>query len=297
MAQDAQPGANAATGTSAPAPAPIQTIRAVTWQRDETGNVAAKVDRSLNSVSGMAPKCKILSLKVLGKDGTGKASNLIAALAYIQEINGYGRRILIHGANMSVGYGFEPKWFACGQSPLCVEVDKLVRSGVIVVAAAGNTGYGTVQPDARGPSRAGYDITINDPGNAELAITVGSTHRDMPHTYGVSYFSSKGPTGDGRLKPDLVAPGEKILSCAAGNMLAEAKKQAGDCEYLEHSGTSMAAPHVSGVIAAFLSVRREFIGQPERVKEIFLSSAIDLKRERYFQGHGLVDLMRAIQSV
>jgi hypothetical protein len=45
------------------------------------------------------------------------------------------------------------------------------------------------------------------PGNAELAITVGSTHRDMPHVYGVSYFSSKGPTGDGRMKPDLVAPG------------------------------------------------------------------------------------------
>ena len=59
----------------------------------------------------------------------------------------------------------------------------------------------------------------------------------------------------------------------------------------------MAAPHVSGAIAAFLSVRREFIGQAERVKEIFLSTATDLRRDRYFQGHGLVDLMRAIQSV
>jgi serine protease AprX len=59
----------------------------------------------------------------------------------------------------------------------------------------------------------------------------------------------------------------------------------------------MAAPHVSGVIAAFLSVRREFIGKPETVKEIFTSSATDLKRDRHFQGHGLVDLMRAIQSV
>jgi hypothetical protein len=54
---------------------------------------------------------------------------------------------------------------------------------------------------------------------------------------------------------------------------------------------------VSGVVAGFLSARREFIGQPERVKEIFLSSATDLKRNRYFQGHGLVDLLRAIQSV
>ena len=59
----------------------------------------------------------------------------------------------------------------------------------------------------------------------------------------------------------------------------------------------MAAPHVSGVIAAFLSVRREFIGRPERVKEIFLDTATDLKRDRHFQGRGLVDLMRAIQSV
>jgi subtilisin family serine protease len=67
--------------------------------------------------------------------------------------------------------------------------------------------------------------------------------------------------------------------------------------YREDSGTSMAAPHVSGVIAALLSVRREFIGQAERVKEIFLGTATDLRRDRYFQGHGLVDLMRAIQSV
>jgi serine protease AprX len=59
----------------------------------------------------------------------------------------------------------------------------------------------------------------------------------------------------------------------------------------------MAAPHASGVIAAFLSVRREFIGQPERVKEIFVSTATDLHRDKFFQGAGLLDLMRAIQSV
>ena len=68
-------------------------------------------------------------------------------------------------------------------------------------------------------------------------------------------------------------------------------------KYKEDSGTSMAAPHVSGVIAAFLSARREFIGEPEAVKNIFLSTATDLKRAVYFQGKGLVDLMRAIQSI
>src|SRR5207253_10027688 len=88
-----------------------------------------------------------------------------------------------------------------------------VRSGVVVVVAAGNTGYGYNQSLARGTVGAGQELTINDPGNADLAITVGSTHREMPHIYGVTYFSSKGPTGDGRLKPDIVAPGEKIISC------------------------------------------------------------------------------------
>ena len=68
-------------------------------------------------------------------------------------------------------------------------------------------------------------------------------------------------------------------------------------DYAEDSGTSMAAPHVSGVIAAFLSIRREFIGRSEEVKQIFLSTATDLGRDRSFQGKGLVDLMRAIQSV
>jgi len=269
-------------------------IRIVTRVRDEHGNIAARVDTSVDKISGMAPRCKLVSLKVLNGEGRGQASNLIAAIDAIQDINGYGRDIKIHGVNMSLGYDFQPEWFACGQSPLCVEVDRLVKSGVVVVVAAGNTGYGITKTLARGDVPTGLPFSINDPGNSQLAITVGSTHRDMPHTYGVSYFSSKGPTGDGRIKPDLVAPGEKIISCAAGSKRADA---GGDCDYLEDSGTSMAAPHVSGVIAAFLSVRREFIGRPEVVKEIFVSTATDLKRDRYFQGSGLVDMMRAIQSV
>ncbi|HEX2222849.1 MAG TPA: S8 family peptidase [Thermoanaerobaculia bacterium] len=271
----------------------LQYVRRV---RDEVGEVNF-VPEALATISGVAPKCKLMSLKVLDDSGDGLASNLIAAISVIQEINGYGRRIQIHGVNMSVGYDFDPEWFACGQSPLCVEVDRLVRSGVVVVVAAGNTGYGFADSAFKGTISAGMDLTINDPGNADLAITVGSTHRNMPHIYGVSYFSSKGPTGDGRAKPDLVAPGEKIVSCASGQKRKELQDEGFPCDYREDSGTSMAAPHVSGAIAAFLSIRQEFQGRPEAVKEIFLSTATDLKRERYFQGHGLVDLMRAIQSI
>lgn len=290
--------------------------------RDEAGKPKETTVSIKPSISGMAPKCKLVSLKILDEHGQdrpkGRVSNIIAAIDYVQEVNGYGRRIRIQGVNLSVGYEFEPRWFACGQSPLCVEVNRLIKSGVVVVVAAGNTGYAATFVDSKAVS-SGMDLTINDPGNADLAITVGSTHRDMPHIYGVSYFSSKGPTGDGRLKPDLVAPGEKIISAdstqrriacglSLGSPAAEPTgKLAADgggststsiCgKYREDSGTSMAAPHVSGVIAAFLSVRGEFIGLPEEVKELFCAAATDLKRERYFQGNGLVDLMRAIQSV
>lgn len=271
--------------------------QALTRHWNEEGDITyAAVD--VYAIAGMAPRCKLVSIKVLDKDGRALTSSIIAAIAQIQQLNGFGRRLVIHGVNLSVGYDFQPEWFACGQSPLCVEVDMLVRSGVIVVVSSGNTGYGFQSTKFEGTVAAGMDLSINDPGNAELAITVGSTHRESPHTYGVSYFSSKGPTGDGRIKPDLVAPGEKVVSCAAGKVRAEAEGQApGTFDYAEQSGTSMAAPHVSGVIAAFLSVRREFIGQPEAVKRIFMSTATDLKRDRYFQGAGLVDLMRAIQSV
>ncbi|MHC2531898.1 S8 family peptidase [Bradyrhizobium diazoefficiens] len=245
-------------------------------------------------IAGLARDCKLLSLKVLTKGEDGDLSNLLAAIGYIQKCNDNGRNLKIHGLNLSLGYPFDPEWFAAGQSPLCVEVDRLVRSGVSVVVAAGNGGYGVVAAYSGAGERAAHLGTIADPGNSTLAITVGSTHRDMPHFYGVSYFSAKGPTSDGRMKPDLIAPGERIVSCAVMN---DPNGQASEALFREDSGTSMAAPHVSGAIAAFLSVRGEFKGRPEEVKEIILKSATDLKRRPEFQGAGLLDLLRALQSI
>jgi serine protease AprX len=279
--------------------------------RDERSNEPIRQREPLTSISGVAPFCRLLSMKVIADrpldgaakqtPGQGKVSWVLLAIDQIQQWNQSGRRLLVHGVNLSLGYDFDPRWFGCGQSPLCVEVNRLVRSGVAVVVSAGNSGYSSfILASGRSESRYN-DLTITDPGNAELAITVGSTHRDMPHTYGVSYFSSRGPTGDGRLKPDLLAPGERIVSCASG---AEARKfAAADAPadppvlYCEQTGTSMAAPHVSGAIAVFLSARQEFIGQPERVKEIFMANCIDLRRDRNFQGAGLLDLMKVLQGV
>jgi subtilisin family serine protease len=274
-----------------------------TYEVDDEGNAFTKVKpremKAGDVMSGIAPYCRLVSLKVLDAKGAGKTSDVIRALTYIREsVNGDPKMLKIHGVNLSLGYEFDAEMFACGQSPICVEVDRLVNSGVVVVTVAGNTGYGTLGSAER-PTGVGLSNTINDPGNAALAITVGSTHRDAPHTYGVSYFSSKGPTGDGRLKPDLVAPGERITSCAAGESLRSNNGPVKESQtgYIDKSGTSMAAPHVSGAIAAFLSIRREFIQKPTRVKELFMETATCLGRERYFQGSGVVDLMRAIQSI
>jgi len=174
--------------------------------------------------------------------------------------------------------------YACGRTPVCDECDRLVGNGIVVVAAAGNEGYAVYRTSDG--DREGYrSISITDPGNADSVITVGATHRNRPHIYGVSYFSSRGPTGDGRNKPDLVAPGEKITAPVPGG------------EYRAMDGTSMSAPHVSGAAALLMARHRELVGQPERVKQVLCRTATDLGRERYFQGCGMVDVLRALQSV
>ena len=147
---------------------------------------------------------------------------------------------------------------------------------------------------AEGEVPSNMDLSIGDPANLDEAIAVGSIHKSNPHTYGVSYFSSRGPTADGRRKPDLVAPGEQILSAYYGypknrNDSWEAKDL-----YIEMSGTSMAAPHVSGILAAFLSMRREFIGYPNKIKEILLNNCTDLGRDPYIQGHGMPNLVKML---
>ena len=116
-------------------------------------------------------------------------------------------------------------------------------------------------------------------------ITVGATHRINPHQFGVSYFSSRGPTGDGRRKPDLVAPGEKI-----DGPLPDGGAGTGD-------GTSLAAPHVSGAAAMLMARYNEMIGRPAKIKQILCSTATDLGREPYFQGAGMLDILRALQSI
>lgn len=244
--------------------------------------------RNIGQYDGMCPDIRLYDFRVLGQTMEDTEFAVIAALQYIRYVNERHSYITIHGANLSLSILHNVRNYACGRTPVCNECERLVESGVVVVAAAGNRGYQKFATRDGGVFEGYAAFSITDPGNGDSVITVGSTHGNWPHTYGVSFFSSRGPTGDGRLKPDLVAPGERVQSCVTGG---------NHNEWGPESGTSMAAPHVSGAAAMLLARYEELIGQPRRVKKILCESATDLGRERSFQGNGMLDVLRAFQSI
>jgi subtilisin family serine protease len=339
--------------------APDGAVARVALSREPTGESGYVPRLRVGRLSGMAPACELVSLKVMRRSPQGtwvtSSAAVIRALTYLRdEVNVDPGVLRVHGVNMSLGCAWDPQDYAAGQSPLCQAVNQLVASGVIVVVSAGN--YGAQTGTNSGDATAVMG-SITEPAHAEDCIAVGSTHREAPHTFGTTWTSGKGPTLDGRMKPDVVAPGEWIASAATGEVRATAglnppsaapaqpatppaagspapvapaavapaavapvavvpvavvpvagaaaatpvatPVQADDVllTYAEQSGTSMAAPHVSGVVAAFLSARPEFIGRPRQVKQLLCANATDLGRERYAQGAGLVDLMRMLANV
>jgi serine protease AprX len=253
-------------------------ILAGDWPKDEPANTK---DRDIR---GVCPDLHLYDLRVLDDLGRGEEFSIIAAMQFIRYLNANKESMVMHGANMSFSIPHNVRNYACGRTPVCDESERMINAGIVVVAAAGNAGYRQAAA-GQGGDDSYQSISITDPGNADAVITVGATHRDKAHTYGVSFFSSRGPTGDGRIKPDLVAPGEKIFSATPDKGMKSL------------DGTSMAAPHVSGAAALLLGRYTELVGRPQRIKEILCKTATDLGRERYFQGHGMLDILRAMQSI
>ena len=242
-----------------------------------------KPDRTRVKLRGVCPDIRLMDLRILSGSVEDTEFAVIGALQLVRYLNSHNQYIVVHGVNLSLSIPHVVESYACGQTPVCDECERLVGTGVTVVAAAGNNGYQRFLTE-KGPYRGYATVSITDPGNADAVITVGATHRRDPHTYGISYFSSRGPTGDGRLKPDIVAPGERIDSTLPNN-------ETGTLD-----GTSQAAPHVSGAAAMLMARYPELNRKPRRIKEILCSTATDLGRERVFQGHGLLDIVRALQS-
>lgn len=240
--------------------------------------------------AGVCPDLRLYDLRVVERTGAGDEFSVVAALQFLRHLNSRSEHIVVHGANLSLSIEHDVANYACGRTPVCEEAERLMGSGVMVVAAAGNRGH-LRYLTAQGEREGYHTISITDPGNAEKVLTVGATHRSHPHTYGVSYFSSRGPTGDGRRKPDLVAPGEKILGPVPGS------SQGVQGATALKDGTSMATPHVSGAAALLMARHREMVGRPDEIKRVLVESATDLGRERYFQGAGMLDVLRALQAL
>jgi subtilisin family serine protease len=254
-------------------------ILAADWKSSESDGVLEE------DLVGVCPDLRLYDLRVLDAEGWGDEFAVMAALQFVRYLNSTHDYVAVHGANLSLSIPHDISNYACGRTPVCDECERVVSSGIVVVAAAGNHGYRRYTT-AEGITTEAYNsISITDPGNADLVITVGATHRFRPHTYGVSYFSSRGPTGDGRIKPDLVAPGEKITAPLPEDSFGL------------KDGTSMAAPHVSGAAALLMARHNELVGRPARIKQVLCATATDLGRERYFQGAGMLDVLRALQSV
>jgi serine protease AprX len=196
---------------------------------------------------GVAPGARLVGLRVLDDNGKGATSDVVRALEFAVANKD---ALNIHIVNLSLGH---PIYESAATDPLVQAVENAVRHGLIVSVSAGNYG---INKKTGLPGYAG----IASPGNAPSAITSGSTN--MFDTISrlddrVSAFSSRGPTWyDGFLKPDIVAPGENVLSVAAvGSRLRQMQELRGNTgEYMRLSGTSMAAAVTTAVAALTIDI-------------------------------------------
>ena len=214
------------------------------------GLVAGDGTASMGKYRGAAPGCGIISLKVLDRYGTGSQDDVLRALRWIRE-NRQQYRIRV--VNISVGTTCNSKR---NHARLLESVEQLWDEGVVVVTAAGNQG-----------PRPG---SITAPGSSKKVITVGSS--DLLE--GRSAISGRGPTAECVCKPDIVAPGNKIMSCVPGKPYSYGVK----------SGTSMSTPLVTGAIACALEKNPALTNTD--IKTMLMNSAEDMGLPQNLQGWG-----------
>ena len=218
---------------------------------DEYGHgthVAGLIGANDSSYMGVAPAVTFVSLKVLGKNGKGTTSSVIAAIEFAVANR---QRLNIQVVNLSLGH---PILSPAADDPLVQAVESAVRAGLIVVVSAGNVGK---NPDTGLVGYAG----VTSPGNAPSAITVGAVNTQGTVSHAdddVTSYSSRGPTWyDGFVKPDVVAPGHSLISTTDVNSFLFKNYPNLDVKqnnrwYLRLSGSSMATAVVTGVVATMI---------------------------------------------
>ncbi|MFA5856266.1 MAG: S8 family serine peptidase [Candidatus Pacearchaeota archaeon] len=236
------------------------------------GTHCAGIAAGSGVLKGVAPGAKLYSYKVLNSAGSGSSSAIIAGIERAVDPNNDGNLSdKVDVISMSLGGSGNP------DDLMSQAVDNAVNSGVIAVVAAGNSG----------PS----NNTINSPGTSREAITVGAVDK----TKILASFSSRGPVvwaGGTINKPDVVAPGVSI--CAAEHDNAWSDKKCLDNNHVAISGTSMATPHVAGMAALVKQKHPDWSAQD--IKNVIMKTADNLGYSQNFQGKGLVNIKRAIDS-
>ncbi|MFQ5858944.1 MAG: S8 family serine peptidase, partial [Anaerolineae bacterium] len=209
------------------------------------------------TMTGVAPGASLMALKVLGADNSGYWSDFLAALEYAVDPDGDpGTDDAPDLLSASIGGGNgDPN------DPIAQAVDTVVAGGIPVIIAAGNAGpsYGTVQT----------------PGGSRLAVTVGGSSKQD----GMYWYSSRGDNAYQYIKPDVIAPGVSVCSTVPGG--------AYDC----WNGTSMATPHVAGVVALLRQLHPDWT--PAMLKAAVMGTAVDLGFDAFSQGAGRVDAYAA----
>lgn len=214
---------------------------------------------------GMAPGCNLVAVKVLDRKGNGYASDVVAGIDWLlNRKEELGIRII----NISVGSGGRKNMNE--NSALVRGVNRAWDAGLVVVVAAGNNGPGR--------------MTITTPGISRKVITVGCSddYREiLVSGKRMVDYSGRGPTAACICKPDVVAPGSSVVSCASRNG-----------KYAIKSGTSMSTPIVSGAIALLLEKYPDMTNRDVKLK--LLESARDLGLPRNQQGRGQLDVTRLL---
>ena len=238
-------------------------------------------------IYGVAPNASHVGIKAFDSEGKATYADVIRGIDWALQVK---EQINLRVLNMSFGGPVRSNYW---DDPLNRAVMKLWQAGIVVVASAGNSG-----PDP---------MTIGVPGNVPYIITVGAMTDDYTaFNYNddkVASFSAAGPTPEGFVKPDVIAPGGHIsgLMSFDSQIVMEHPEYHDGGRYFEMSGTSQSAAVVSGVIALLLA--EEPLLTPDQVKCRILDGAYQarnndgsLRYSVFQQGAGLVSAYYSLAS-
>lgn len=224
---------------------------------------------------GICPNAKLVVLKVLNRNGIGEATWLINALKCILE--NY-KKWNIKIVNLSLGVEKEVAEELL--SIILQLINAIIKKGILVVCAAGNYG-----PD---------NNTIYGIGKLQEVITVGCYDGIYEkNTTACRLFSGRGDKKNAIIKPDIVAPGTKIISC--NNKPIKLRNGQYRNAYIEKSGTSMAAPIISGILMGIILNVEDIT--PKEVKKVLFNSTVDIGYEKNMQGNGFVNCKKIVDTI